>query len=161
MNKLLTILFLSLVAAKASAQLNTFESGQTIRADEMNENFEYLERSILEKNECGYSDIAGTWMYLKVTEDRREWQLGEIEFKQDSVVEVRISYQPEGDEDQGVGSFSIDENCLIEFQVDLGGDCCSVLGRLSDEASSIRILIGEQYEGATRYDARILTRFNR
>ena len=39
MNKLLTIFFLSLVSAKASAQLNTFESGQTIKADEMNENF--------------------------------------------------------------------------------------------------------------------------
>ena len=42
MNRACAFFLLLLFCGRVSAQLNTFESGQTIRADEMNENFEYL-----------------------------------------------------------------------------------------------------------------------
>ena len=46
MNRACAFFLLLLLCGKVNAQLNTFESGQTIRADEMNENFETLSDDI-------------------------------------------------------------------------------------------------------------------
>ena len=81
MNKLLTILLLSFVTTKASAQLNTFESGQTIRADEMNENFSKLEEdiaSLIAKQNpppvpCAASSVEGRWITALVWDNDREF----------------------------------------------------------------------------------------
>jgi hypothetical protein len=159
MNKLLTIFFLFLVTAKASAQLNTFESGQTIRADEMNENFEYLERSILEKNECGYSDIAGTWMYIKVDDDQNGYEEGTIDLLSDG----SLTYEVRSVDGtfQFIGKFAIDNSCRISGEVDLGEGVADFYGRLSYDAQTIAILVVKEYRTSERFDALTLIRINR
>ena len=159
MNKLLTIFFLYLVTAKASAQLNTFESGQTIRADEMNENFEYLERSILEKNECGYSDIAGTWMYIKVDDDQNDYEEGTIDMLSDG----SLNYEVESGDDgtlQFIGEFEIDDNCRVSGEVDLGEGVADIYATLSYDAQSLLVLVSKSYRASENFDALALTRIN-
>jgi hypothetical protein len=161
MNKLLTIFFLSLVTAEASAQLNTFESGQTIRADEMNENFEYLDDKLknLEKSNCSISGVTGTWMYIKVDDDQNDYEIGRIDLLSDG----SLNYEVESGDDgtlQFIGEFEIDDNCRLSGEVDLGEGVADIYATLSYDAQSLLVLVSKSYRASENFDALTLTRIN-
>lgn len=118
MNKLLTILFLSLVTAKASAQLNTFEPGQTIRADEMNENFEYLDDRVTSIGGssvgCSNELLSGTWAAQSFYDFERETVV--IDFYDDGTAVAEITGP---DPISGLQlTYSLDADCSIKVEFD-------------------------------------------
>jgi len=119
MNKLLTIFFLSLVTAKASAQLNTFESGQTIRADEMNENFEYLDDRVTSIGGspvgCSNELLSGTWAAQSFYDFERETVV--IDFYGDGTAVAELT-GPSATSGLQL-TYSLDTDCSIK--VDLEG----------------------------------------
>ena len=120
MNKLLTIFFLYLVTAKASAQLNTFESGQTIRADEMNENFEYLQDEIDQlssANSCNEELVYGTYSMASVYQGERE--VVTLTFSQGGNATLDIN-GPEPADDVP-GTFSVGNDCIVRIDIANGG----------------------------------------
>ena len=121
MNKLLTIFFLSLVTAKASAQLNTFESGQTIRADEMNENFEYLDDRVTSIGGssvgCSNELLSGTWAAQSFYDFERETVV--IDFYDDGTAVAEIT-GPDPISSLQL-TYSLDADCSIKVEVELEG----------------------------------------
>lgn len=120
MNKLLTIFFLSLVSAKASAQLNTFESGQTIKADEMNENFKYLDDRVISLGGsavgCSNELLSGTWADQTFYDSGRETIMYEFLGNGTGVAELTRPLETQA-ELLSV-TYSVTQDCEIAIEVE-------------------------------------------
>jgi len=120
MNKLLTIFFLSLVTAEASAQLNTFESGQTIRADEMNENFEYLDDRVTSIGGspvgCSNELLSGTWADQTFYDSGRETVI--YEFLDDGTGVAELTRPLETETELYQLSYALTQDCELAIELE-------------------------------------------
>ena len=144
-----------------SAQLNTFEPGDLIKADDMNENFELIKKeleALSQKVECAIATVTGKWIYAKADVDESDYEIGEITLVADGSLIYKVRTGQDGT-NSFQGDYSISEDCLVTGQISLSAGTADFYGWLSDDGQTMPILLDKNYEN--EYGSGVLSKFNR
>ena len=159
MNKAFTLLVLIFKSAAVTAQLNTFESGQTIRADKMNENFDFLQQELENRTQqisCLVTDIVGSWIY--VTDSDNDYEVGEITFGAEGSLSLVVQTIEDGTNSFD-GSYEIKNECRVEGELRVGDGIWEVYSFPADDGGTMPVLVHKVNDGG--YGSATLHRRNR
>ncbi len=147
-------------------EINTFSSGEKIKASEVNENFQILIDeignvgggldSIIAPVACTNASLSGLWLF--VGDDGDQYEVTTVNFNSDGSLDL-VYRETGADIIEVEGTYEMDSKCAIEGSVNFSEGMADFYAWLSDDGNSLPTLLYKPF--ASDWGSGTGVRYNR